>query len=517
MLRLDEGVGTSRQRAIALGVMILEIHAYFMWAIGAAFGYDTVIYGQLGDALFTKGGLERFYTGPRYYISQHIAPGVGLLWGALSDLAGPYTWLLFAGLQHALAVGALLYLLVVLGSGSLLPLWASILAAVSVSFDPIYQSLHNTPMTESITGSMFLIGMAAAIELLVSARPAWRSLTILVAAGLVGAQFRSQFAVCILMFLAVLACTKRDPRGWLKIGACALVVIAGALAWPVYRYSTTGYAFLPNVDYIALESALRYNVRPSEAAMGALRSLPYPDGLSAERLAVDGMSYHDAARIGAHLRRNGFDDAAARNLLSGVARIVKWDSFVVIRNEMRLSLLSIGLKRVPFFGDPDAIIHRGFTVEGYLHHVRHWEKWEAGTLWRSYALEFERFFDDFRKDRELYDLEVVDRVHEHLTPYLVDHSIRTRDPLRMAEISSDLWVAGWIGALFYLGRRHIGLVILLVSPVVANYLVSLAVPIGNPRYAYPMMPMYTIGSVIFLSESWRVLPCIFRKGIRGAE
>lgn len=511
----SEPLGLRWRQTIALGLLTLGSHAYFMWAIGAAFGYDTAIYAQLADALFSPGGLERFYTGPRYYVFQHIAPGVALLWGALSGLAGPYTWLAFAAVQHALAAGALLYLLVVLGA--LIPKWALILATALVLFDPIYQSLHNTPMTESITGSMFLIGIAAAIGALLSARLEWRSLFFLAAAGFVGAQFRSQFALYILIFLVVLACARREPDRWLKIGVCALLVIAGALAWPVYRYGITGHAFLPNVDYIALESALRYNVRPSDAAMRALRSLPYPDGLSADGLAADGMSYRDAARIAAHLRENGFDDAAARNVLSKVARTVKWDSWTVIHNEMRLSLLSIGLKRVPFLGDPDAVIHRGFTVEGYLQHVRYWEKWEAGTLWRSYAPEFERFFGDFRSDRQQYDPEVVDRVHARLTPYFVDHSIAVRDPLRMAGIPSDLWVAGWVGALFYLGRRHLGLVVLLVSPVVANYVVSLAVPIGNPRYAYPLMPMYTIGSVLFLSGSWRFLPYISWKRTRDQE
>jgi hypothetical protein len=510
--RFGEEVG--RRQTIGLGVLILGVHGYFLWALGAAFGYDTVIYGQLGDALLSTGGLGRFYDGPRYFVFQHIAPGVGLLWATLSSLTGEYTWVVFAVVQHLLAGSALLYLLAVLGS--FLPGWCLVLATVLVSFDPIYQSLHNTPMTESIAGSMFLVGIAAAIEALVSPRLKWRSLAILAAAGIVGTQFRSQFALYTLVSLAVLAGARRGTGGWPKIGTCALLVVAGALAWPVYRYGMTGYAFLPNVDYISLEAALRYNVRPSPEAVDVLRALPLPDGLSADGLATNGMSYSDAARIGAHLRRIGFDDAAARNLLSKAARALKWDSFDVIRNEMRLSLLSIGMKRVPFVGDPDTVIHRGFTVRGYLQHVRYWEEWEGGTLWSSYAPEFERFLAEFRRDRELYDPKIVDRVEQRLAPYFVDHPISVRDPLRMVGIPSELWIAGWIGGLVYLGRRHIGLVVLLVSPVVANYAVNLGIPIGNPRYAYPLMPMYTIGSVIFLTDSWRLLRRTAWKGTREA-
>src|SRR5260370_35345700 len=76
---------------MGLGVLILGIHGYFLWALGAAFGYDTVIYAQLGDALISRGGLEQFYDGPRYYGFQHIAAGVGLLWPILSHLAGGET------------------------------------------------------------------------------------------------------------------------------------------------------------------------------------------------------------------------------------------------------------------------------------------------------------------------------------------------------------------------------------------------------------------------------------------
>jgi hypothetical protein len=488
---------------MGLGVLILGIHGYFLWALGAAFGYDTVIYAQLGDALISRGGLEQFYDGPRYYVFQHIAAGVGLLWAILSDLAGVYTWVVLAVMQHLLAAGALLYLLVVLRSW--LSRWWLVLAVVLVSFDPIYQLLHNTPMTESIAGSMFLVGIAAAIDALVSARMKWKTLAILSAAGLVGTQVRSQFALYVLLFLAVLACARRGIGDWLKVGTCAVLVVAGALVWPVYRYAMSGHAFLPNVDYISLEAALRYNVRPSPKAMGVLRVLPLPGELSADGLAANGMSYKDAARLGAHLRSIGFDDVAARALLLRVARAVRWDSLDVIGNEMRLSLLSIGMKRVPFVGNPDRVIHRGLTVHEYLQHVRYWEKWEGGTLWRNYAPEFGRFLAEFRGDREFYNPEIVDGVERSLAPYFTDHSLSVRDPLRMGGIPAELWIAGWIGALVYLGRRNVWLVVVLASPVVANYAVSLGVPIGNPRYAYPLMPMYTIGAVIFLSDTWKLL------------
>ena len=496
-------VEVDRRLTVALSILIVGIHGYFLWALGAAFGYDTIIYAQLGEALISRGGLERFYAGPRYYIFQHVAPGVGLLWTTVSHLAGGYAWVVFALIQHGLAAGALLYVLTALRSQ--LSRWFVVLAAILVCVDPIYQSLHNTPMTESITGSLLLIATGASLGALVSSRLTWRRLAVVGAAGVLGTQVRSQFALYILLFLAVLACARRESRAWVKIGACALVVVAGALLWPAYRYAVTGHFFLPNVDYIALEAALRYNTTPSAKALSTLRALPLPHGLSAEGLAATGMNYEDAARIGAYLTSTGYDDKQARVVLSNTARALRWDSLGVIENEMRLSLLSIGMKRVPFWGNPETPIHRGFTVHAYLEHVRYWDKWEAGTLWTNYRPEFLRFLDEFRRDRDLYDPEMVDELKRKLIGYFADRSIALRDPLRMTMIPSELWIAGWIGALVYFGRWSAWAVVLLVSPVIANYVVSLGVPISNPRYAYPLMPLYTIGSVILLANGWKRL------------
>jgi hypothetical protein len=496
------GDEVDRRLTAALGGLIVGIHGYFLWALGAAFGYDTILYAQLGDALTSRGGLERFYAGPRYYIFQHVAPGVGLLWATLSDLAGGYTWVVFALIQHGLAAGALFYVLTAVRSQ--LSGWFAVLAAVLVCFDPIYQSLHNTPMTESLTGSLLLIATGASIGALVSSCLTWRSLAVVGAAGVLGTQVRSQFALYVLLFLAIVACARREGRAWVKIGACTLVVVAGALLWPAYRYAVTGHFFLPNVDYIALESALRYNMTPSAKAFSTLKALPLPDGLSAEGLVAGGMNYRDAARIGAHLTTTGYDDRRARAVLSDTARALRCDSLGVIENEMRLSLLSIGAARIPFWGNPERPIHRGFTVHDYLEHVRYWEKWEAGTLWTNYQPEFLRFLDEFRQDRDLYDPEMVDALKRKLIGYFADRSIALRDPLRMTRIPSELWIAGWIGALVYFGRWSTWAVVLLVSPVIANYAVSLGVPIGNPRYAYPLMPLYTIGSVILVANAWKL-------------
>src|SRR5262249_46453790 len=145
-------------------LLVAAIHLYFLWSLGAGFYYDSLIYAQLGEALLTDGGLEAFYTGPRYYVYQHLAPGLSLFWSATSILAGPYGWVLFAVIQHAIAGASLLYLLWVWRPFLTGPFIA--LAAILVSCHPLYESLHNRLMTESLTGSTLLVGIAATSSIL---------------------------------------------------------------------------------------------------------------------------------------------------------------------------------------------------------------------------------------------------------------------------------------------------------------------------------------------------------------
>ena len=42
------------------------------------------------------------------------------------------------------------------------------------------------------------------------------------------------------------------------------------------------------------------------------------------------------------------------------------------------------------------------------------------------------------------------------------------------------------------------LAVILVTPVLATYVMSASLPVGNARYAYPLIPLYTIGLVIGL-------------------
>jgi hypothetical protein len=70
----------------------------------------------------------------------------------------------------------------------------------------------------------------------------------------------------------------------------------------------------------------------------------------------------------------------------------------------------------------------------------------------------------------------------------------------LLDVPSDLWLLGWGMGLWTLWKGHRMLVGVLVAVVLFTYLLSVSLPVGNARYAYPLLPLYTIGLVIALES-----------------
>jgi hypothetical protein len=99
-----------RNQIIPLAVIVV-LHLYSIWALGATFWYDSANYLQLGFALGSQNDLTRFYGGPNYYIFQHLMPGFPPLLSTTVRFFVGYGWLALAAIQHLFSVFALLYFL----------------------------------------------------------------------------------------------------------------------------------------------------------------------------------------------------------------------------------------------------------------------------------------------------------------------------------------------------------------------------------------------------------------------
>ena len=481
---------------IRLGLLVAAIHLYFLWSLGAGFSYDSLIYAQLGEAFLNEGGLHAFYSGPRYYVFQHLAPGLSLLWSGAFIVAGQYGWVLFAVVQHAIAAAALIYLLWAWRPFLTAPF--ILLAAILVSCNPVYESLHNRLMTESMTGSMLMVGIAATSSLLLNRTTGIMPFVILSASAVVAIQVRTQSMVYFVIFILAVLLSRRERPIRSATLLCLVVVVCSVFVWPAYRYVVTGQLFLPNTSYLALAHALRYNVHPSDALMTRLSTFPLPSTLTAERLASQGLDYMNAAAIGEHLRAGGFDDMSAKAEVLKAAWAVRTDSAEVLMRQLRIPLLSIGMKYPVFMGNPETVIHRGFTNRTFANHVAYWEKWEGGTLRDDYSDELDTIVKLCKESVGLHDAAVFESFERSLRPFLVDHPVGLRDPLGLRHIPSDVWLLGWGIALCLVWKRNRMLAGILVIPVLGSYVMSASLPVGGLRYAYPLIPLYTIGLVIGL-------------------
>jgi hypothetical protein len=123
---------------------------------------------------------------------------------------------------------------------------------VLVTCNPVYQSLHNQPMTESISGSMYVLGLAAALDILLHRPKAMFPFAVLAGSGIITSQLRSQGVIFFVIFGTVVMLAGKNGAHRLRGFICLVCVFASVLIWPVYRYAVTGHAFLPNGEYLLL-------------------------------------------------------------------------------------------------------------------------------------------------------------------------------------------------------------------------------------------------------------------------
>jgi hypothetical protein len=109
-------------------------------------------------------------------------------------------------------------------------------------------------------------------------------------------------------------------------------------------------------------------------------------------------------------------------------------------------------------------------------------------LREDYSGELDTIVKFSRESVGLYDADVVENFERSLRPFLMDHPVSLRDPLGLLHVPSDVWLLGWGIALCLVWKRNRMLAGILVTPVLATYVMSASLPVGNARYAYPLIP-----------------------------
>jgi hypothetical protein len=371
-------------------------------------------------------------------------------------------------------------------------------AGVLICLHPYYMAFHNSPLTESLSSSALLVLIAAGMRIAQQSN-AGTALLLFATAGALGVQLRSYNAAYVLPCLAILILVCTEYRRRWVIAGVGLIVVGSLLVFPIYRWVRMGVFFLPNTDYLALPHALNINPHVSEPTLRMLERMPLPQGQSAQRIASQGLSYPIAAELGARLKSVGYSDAEARQAVKRIAWAIRTDSAAVLANQLRYGLLSVGCPNLALLGTRDSEFLRGYTLGEYRDHVKYYLSWFAWTKFDNYLPVFDQYLAIFEKNSITIDQVARNGLERFLRPFFVTRGPNLRDPLRHMSVPLEVWVFGWLaGIIIIVRRQQAGAALFVVAPVV-SYFASLQVPIGDVRYAQPLIPLYIIMTTVLLS------------------
>lgn len=456
---------------------------------GATYWYDSAIYVQLAKALVQPDGLIDFYSGSRYYIFQHLMPGLSVLIALASLLFGPYAWIALAVFQHIVAAIALFYFINV--AIKWMPLWASLFLGILIALHPFYAAFHNAPLTESLSGSFVIFGLALVLDIIYQKKYSWKQLIALTGVGILATQFRSYIGVVFILYLAIIFFLNFSIRKCLPVCISAILIGLSVLAFPIYRSIQIDDFFMPNVDNLILGHVLYLYLEPSERSKKILNTIPYPPDLPMEKVLSEGLDFKSSAFLADYIDTVTGSNRKTRQLLSGVARNLRFDTTTVIINQLRLNLSSIGFNYLQFCFDKGLQIRRGgYTwnkLKKLAQYYYNWHSWGK----KNYQETFKKHLEMYRRYPSIYDDHVIFEYDRMISPYISSQSIFPRDPLFLNKVPSDLWVlCGLIGLpfIYYKSKKATFVFIVTIGIVYISTLIGSVV--GNPRYAYPLMPLY---------------------------
>jgi hypothetical protein len=468
---------------------------------GATYWYDSAIYVQLAHALTQPDGLTAFYSGPRYYIFQHLMPGLPLLMALCYFFFSIHAWIALAVFQHIVAAIALFYFINV--TLKWLPRWASVFLGILIALHPFYAAFHNAPLTESLSGSFVIFGLAFVLDIIHQKKYSYKQLIALTGVGILATQFRSYIGVVFIFYLAIIFFLNFTGRKRLSVCISAILIGSSVLAFPIYRSMQIEDFFMPNVDNLILGHVMYLTLEPSDRSKKILNKFPYPPDLPMETVFTNGLDFKSSAFLAGYIDTVTESNRKTRELLSEVARKLRFDTITVIINQLRLNLSSIGFNNLQFCCDKGLQIRRGgYTWKKLKKHAQYYYKWHS---WRhkNYQQIFQKHLEMYRRNPSIYDDYVIFEYGRMMSPYIFSQPIFLRDPFFLNKIPTDLWVlCGLIGLIFvYCRSKKATLVFIL--PIGIVYISTLiGSVVGNIRYAYPLMPLYFFLTSVMIAEVW---------------
>jgi len=495
---MNSGVNTSRPNRYVLfgSLAIVIVHIYALVVFGATYWVDGRDYVELASAMRSGASLTAFYATTGQWIYSHLGPGVPAIWLFLQNFPSSWQWPTLAIFQHALAASALIF-----AFRTICELWPSRLHLISLLvllFLPAYQSFHNALLTESVTSSLVLIAFACCLRLSVRAEFGGPCLYAALATLLVVTQFRSYWgAIIAAMLFCCLLSRKRLWSRWLPI--LIIVSISAVGAYPAYRFLQTGRFFMPSGGLNFLVAGFQINPHPSIDVRNLFYTVDFPSSLSRDQEIEKGMAMDDVLKLAQFWHDEGLENTAINRQAIVLGQALSNDGISVQANRFLYSLASIGMIIPHLMAGPERVIFRGYTARALFDHQYYYYQWQAWIYDSDYRALFVRFFDDGNGNDPVVapeDGAANVQIRQAFSAYITTLPNHFRDPLKLGIVPPDLWIIlSCLGSALLVRRVPIVPVLMLCVVTIA-FATAFLFPVGNTRYAAPLLPLYILSTSI---------------------
>ena len=217
-------------------------------------------------------------------------------------------------IQHSAGVLAQAYLFTTLNkikSSRLL-----IIPCILMSFFPFYQAMHNSLMTEALSGACFIVAIAAGLRLAFA--PRRRDYVYLMLSGL-GAFFRAYLITAPLISAFVLLVFRKIS--FPKAAFCGACCSIGLLLTPGWIFFTTGQLWVPSLGMNAMWQSSVFAPSAPPAVKAYADTLSWPDESVKQRLLDGNFTRFDTVATSIHWHDLGLSKQQAFALSQTIASL----------------------------------------------------------------------------------------------------------------------------------------------------------------------------------------------------
>jgi hypothetical protein len=483
---------TERGWCIVLLLFSIAAHAYSIAVTGAKYWIDSIAYFQLGLVLFDADKLSQLYSTQFGFLYQHFTPGLPLLIRTLDTIFQERTWPALAILQGTLSAAAVTYFILTFKSSLSRP--AQLAAVILCSLHPYFVSFHGAALTESVSASILLASLGIALRALDGRLSLRVSLGLLLPLSILAAQFRPYLGVVGALIAALVVFQCGRTRRIALYSVTALALVAGPLAFPIYR-AALGLGFVvPNVSALLLTHVSYVAWDLDKDTAQSLSSVVLNDEIRARLIGNGPVNYADAKRIFDDLVSSGLSPVQARQKIADAAWRVRTSSIGAIERQLQLPLASLGFQFAPTCCQPSRQLTRDLTASAMFRHIRHYFRWNSGVDRGDYVETFDTFSQMTRASHSFS--ETAENLYvARIRPYVTNSLKPFRDPLQLTWLISDpLIVIGCFGLfLFFWHGQRMSLVVLAIPFAVIYAAAVYAHIFGDNRHGHPLIPIFIVG------------------------